>query len=174
VKRVGGITLLVVAAVALAAGFLLHPWNRGAPPEPGDVAGLMAASLPDMEGKSQALAQWRGKVLVVNFWATWCSPCLEEIPEFVRMQDKLGNQGLQFVGIAIDNVAKVREFATKYRMNYPVLIGEMEAIELARAAGNEFGGLPFTVVVDRKGRLIGTELGGLNEEKLTALIKPAI
>ena len=92
----------------------------------------MAASLPDMEGKSQALAQWRGKVLVVNFWATWCSPCLKEIPEFVRMQDKFGNQGLQFVGIAIDNPVKVREFAAKYRMNYPVLVGEMDAIELAR------------------------------------------
>ncbi len=127
-----------------------------------------------MDGKSQALAQWRGKVLVVNFWATWCSPCLEEIPQFVRMQERLGNQGLQFVGIAVDNVAKVREFAAKYRINYPVLIGEMDAIELARAAGNEFGGLPFTVVMDRKGRLIGTELGGLNEEKLTALIKPAM
>lgn len=165
---------MVVAAVALAAGFWLHPWNRGAPPDSGDVARLMAASLPDMEGKSQALAQWRGKVMVVNFWATWCSPCLEEIPEFVRMQEKLGNQGLQFVGIAIDNTAKVREFAAKYRMNYPVLIGEMDAIELARTAGNEFGGLPFTVVMDRKGRLIGTEIGGLNEEKLTALIRPAL
>jgi thiol-disulfide isomerase/thioredoxin len=174
VKRAGRITLLVVAAVALAAGFWLHPWNRDAPPDSGDVPRLMAASLPDMEGKSQALAQWQGKVLVVNFWATWCSPCLEEIPQFVRMQEKLGNQGLQFVGIAVDNVAKVREFATKYRMNYPVLIGEIDAIELARAAGNEFGGLPFTVVIDRQGRLIGTELGGLNEEKLTALIKPAM
>lgn len=173
-KRAGGIALLVVAAVALAAGFWLHPWNRGAPPDSGDVARLMAASLPDMEGKSQALAQWRGKVMVVNFWATWCSPCLEEIPEFVRMQEKLGNQGLQFVGIAIDNTAKVREFAAKYRMNYPVLIGEMDAIELARSAGNQFGGLPFTVVMDRKGRLIGTEIGGLNEEKLTALIRPAL
>ena len=165
---------MVVAAVALAAGFWLHPWNRGASPDSGGVARLMAASLPDMEGKSQALAQWQGKVLVVNFWATWCSPCLEEIPQFVRMQEKLGNQGLQFVGIAVDNVAKVREFAAKYRMNYPVLIGEMDAIELARTAGNEFGGLPFTVVMDRKGRLIGTEIGGLNEEKLTALIKPAM
>ena len=165
---------MVVAAVALAAGFLLHPWDRGAPPDLGDVPKLMAASLPDMNGQSQALAQWRGKVLVVNFWATWCSPCLEEIPQFVRMQEKLGNQGLQFVGIAIDNVAKVREFAAKYHMNYPVLIGEMEAIELARAAGNELGGLPFTVVMDRQGRLIGTELGGLNEEKLTALINPEL
>lgn len=174
-KRAGHIALLVLAAgSALAAGFWLNPWNRGGTPDSGNVARLMAASLPDMEGKSQALAQWRGKVMVVNFWATWCPPCLEEIPAFVRMQEKLGNQGLQFVGIAVDNRAKVREFAAKYRMNYPVLIGEMDAIELARVAGNERGGLPFTVIVDRKGRLIGTELGGLNEQKLTAIIQPAM
>jgi thiol-disulfide isomerase/thioredoxin len=174
-KKTGQIALLVLAAVsALAAGFWLHPWNNGGALESGDVAQLMAASLPDVEGKSQALAQWQGKVMVVNFWATWCRPCLEEIPEFIRMQEKLGNQGLQFVGIAIDDTIKVREFALKYRMNYPVLIGEMGAIELARVAGNKHGGLPFTVIVDRRGRLIGTELGGLNEQKLTAIIQPAM
>jgi thiol-disulfide isomerase/thioredoxin len=174
-KRAGRNALLMVAAgLALAAGFWLNPWNRGGAPESGNVARLMAASLPDMEGKSQALAQWRGKLVVVNFWATWCPPCLEEIPGFVRMQEKFGNQGLQFVGIAIDNPAKVREFAAKYRMNYPVLIGEMDAIELGRMAGNERGGLPFTVIVDRKGRLVGTELGGLNEQKLTAIIQLAM
>ncbi len=174
-KRAARIALLVLAFVsALAAGFWLHTWNRGGAPVSGNVARLMAASLPDMEGKSQALAQWRGKVMVVNFWATWCPPCLKEIPEFVRMQEKLGDQGLQFVGIAVDNPVKVREFAVKYRMNYPVLIGEMDAIELARVAGNELGGLPFTVILDREGRLIGTELGGLNEQKLTAIIQPAL
>jgi thiol-disulfide isomerase/thioredoxin len=174
-KRAGGIFLFVVVAVsALAAGYWLYPWNRGVTPDTGNVAELMAATLPDMDGKSQALAQWRGKVMVVNFWATWCPPCLEEIPEFVRMQEKFGHRGLQFVGIAIDNADKVREFAAKFRMNYPVLVGEMEAIELVRKVGNERGGLPFTVIMDRKGRLIGTELGGLNEQKLTALIEPAL
>jgi thiol-disulfide isomerase/thioredoxin len=174
-KRAGQIALLVLVAVsALATGFWLHSWNWGDVPGSGSVARLMAASLPDMEGKSQALAQWRGKVMVVNFWATWCKPCLEEIPEFVRMQKKFGSQGLQFVGIAIDHPVKVREFAAKYQMNYPVLIGEMEAIELARVAGNELGGLPFTVILDRKGQLIGTELGGLNERKLATIIRPAM
>ena len=174
-KRNGRIALLVIAAgLALSAGFWLSPWNRGEVPDSGNLAGLMAASLPDLDGKPQALAQWEGKVMVVNFWATWCSPCLKEIPEFVRMQEKFGKHGLQFVGIAVDNPVKVREFAAKYRMNYPILIGEMEAIELARTAGNELGGLPFTVIVDRKGQLLGTELGGLNEQKLTAIIQPAM
>ena len=174
-KSAGRIVLFAVVAVsALVAGYWLYPWNRGVTPDTGNVAELMAATLPDMDGKSQALAQWRGKVMVVNFWATWCPPCLEEIPEFVRMQEKFGHRGLQFVGIAIDNPDKVREFAAKFRMNYPVLVGELEAIELVRRIGNERGGLPFTVIVDREGRLIGTELGGLKEQKLTALIEPAL
>lgn len=173
--RAGRSALFVVVAVsALAAGYWLHPWNRGATPNTGNVAQLMAATLPDMDGKPQALAQWRGKVMVVNFWATWCPPCLKEIPEFVRMQEKFGRRGLQFVGIAIDNRDKVREFAAKFRINYPVLIGELDAIELVRVVGNDRGGLPFTVIVDRKGQLIGTELGGLNEQKLTAIIEPAL
>jgi len=174
-KSAGRLVLFAVVAVsALGAGYWLYPWNRGVTPDTGNVAELMAATLPDMDGKSQALAQWRGKVMVVNFWATWCAPCLEEIPEFVRMQEKFGHRGLQFVGIAIDNPDKVREFAAKFKMNYPVLVGEMEAIELVRKVGNERGGLPFTVIMDRKGRLIGTELGGLNEQKLTALVEPVL
>jgi len=174
-KRAGRILLFVVVAVSgLAAGYWLYPWNRGATLDTANVAQLMGATLPDMDGKSQALAQWRGKVMVVNFWATWCPPCLKEIPEFVRMQEKLGPRGLQFVGIAIDNRDKVREFAAKFRINYPILIGEMEGIDLVRRVGNDRGGLPFTVIVDRKGRLIGTELGGLNEQKLTAIVAPAL
>lgn len=171
----GRTVLLMVAAVAaLAAGYWFHPWNTARAPASGSPGGLMAASLPDMEGRPQVMAQWRGKVLVVNFWATWCKPCLEEIPEFVKMQQKFGPRGLQFVGIAIDNPVKVREFAAKYHMNYPVLIGEMEAIELSRTAGNKLGGLPFTVILDREGQLISTELGGLNEGKLIPLIQPSL
>jgi thiol-disulfide isomerase/thioredoxin len=174
-KNAGRIALFAVVAVsALVAGHWLYPWNGGVTPNTGNVVELMAATLPDMDGKSQALAQWRGKVIVVNFWATWCPPCLEEIPEFVRMQEKLGPRGLQFVGIAIDNRDKAREFAAKFGINYPILIGEMEGIELVRRVGNDRGGLPFTVIVDRKGRLLGTELGGLNEQKLTAIVAPAL
>ncbi len=175
-KTTGGIALMVIAAgLALATGFWLNSAsNRGNTHDSGNVAQLMAASFPDMESNSQALAQWRGKVLIVNFWATWCEPCLKEIPEFIRMQQKFGDQGLQIVGIAVDNAANVREFAAKYRMNYPVLIGELDAIELAKVAGNKHGGLPFTVVVDRTGQLIATELGGLDEQKLMAIIEPAM
>ena len=75
--------------------------------------------MPDVEGREQALGQWQGKVLVVNFWATWCAPCREEMPEFVRAQAELGGKGLQFVGIAVDQADKVRQFAQEIGINYP-------------------------------------------------------
>ena len=114
---------------------------------------LAKASFTDLAGQTQPLDQWRGKVLVVNFWATWCPPCLKEIPEFIRMQARYREQGLQFVGVAIDQPEKVAPFAEKMGFNYPVLIGALDAVELLRTLGNQHGGLPFTVVFDRSGTL---------------------
>lgn len=168
------VLFVAVALAALAAGVLFNPLSKSGGPGSGDIGPLLAATLPDLDSRPQAIAQWRGKVLVINFWATWCPPCLEEIPEFVRMQDSQGDRGLQFVGIAIDDVAKVRDFASRFQVNYPMLVGEFEAVELARLAGNNLGGLPFTVIVDRNGRLVRTELGGLNQEKLSAIVAPLL
>src|SRR5580704_17582523 len=92
--------LLTVCALGLALGIGAAVWHRSAP----DPTALLALSLPDTQGVAQPLAQWRGKVLVVNFWATWCGPCREEMPEFVRAQHDFGPRGLQFVGIAVDEL----------------------------------------------------------------------
>ena len=171
------VLFLVVAAAALAAGFLLHPAQRARPPvtQPANSSGsLLDAALPDLSGQTQRLSQWRGKVLVVNFWATWCSPCRKEIPELVRAQATNGPRGLQIVGIAIDDRDKVGPYAAQMRTNYPVLVGELDAMELARAAGNELGGLPFTVIFARDGRPAHTELGTLDEAKLAKLVVPLL
>ena len=133
---------------------------------------LMAMSLPDLQGKPQHLEQWRGKMLVVNFWATWCAPCREEIPVFVKLQDRHAAKGLQFVGISIDQVDKTSEFAANYKINYPTLIGTFDTVEVSRQVGNQRRALPFTVILDRKGGIVATELGGLTEEKLEFLLKP--
>jgi thiol-disulfide isomerase/thioredoxin len=117
--------------------------------------------LPDSQGTPQSLAQWKGNVVVVNFWATWCAPCREEMPEFVRAQQELGPKGLQFVGIAVDDVDKVRAFAREIGLNYPALIGGYGAIELSKTLGNDLSALPFTVVLDRAGRVAHTQLGPL-------------
>jgi thiol-disulfide isomerase/thioredoxin len=114
--------------------------------------------------------QWRGKVIVVNFWATWCAPCREEIPMFVKLQEKYGSRGLQFVGIAIDQPAKVRPFASEFGMNFPVLIGGAEAIELTRTLGNKASVLPYTVILTRDGRIAATEMGAVKEERFESFL----
>ena len=167
-----GVLAVGVALSAAVAGYFTYLWME----RPGSVGAdaaqvLLATSLPDLKGESQAIGQWKGKVLVVNFWATWCPPCLKEIPEFIRLQEQLGNRGVQFVGIAIDEKGKVEKFATSLGINYPILIGELEGITLARQAGNRLGGLPFTVIIDRQGRTAKIELGVLDERKLRPILE---
>ena len=159
---------LAIAAVAIAAA--AAGLYFGQAPAGTDGAGLLAISLPDATGKEEALAQWKGKVLVVNFWATWCAPCRDEMPEFVRAQRELGGKGLQFVGIAIDEPEKVSRFADELALNYPALIGGYGAMELSKALGNRMMALPFTVVLDRSGRIVHTQLGPLRDAKLRSIV----
>jgi peroxiredoxin len=163
----------VAAALALAAGiyFGRSTFGIGGTDRGGrDAAALLGVTLPDTSGQEQTLAQWRGKVLVVNFWATWCAPCREEMPEFVRAQAELGGRGLQFVGIAIDSADKVRPFVEEIGLNYPSLIGGYGAMELSKTLGNRLMALPFTVVVDRQGAIVHTQLGPLRDAQLRSIV----
>jgi thiol-disulfide isomerase/thioredoxin len=110
----------------------------------------------------------------VNFWASWCEPCRKEIPEFIEVQNQFRDQGLVFVGIAVDQPQKAAAFSKDIGINYPVLTGGMEAMSLAEAAGNRQGALPFTVIIDRSGKIISTHLGLLSRSKLEATIKPLL
>lgn len=165
-----------VATASIAGGAGYHWWLRGsaAAESRAAVERVYATRLADLKGDPQPLAQWRGKVLVVNFWATWCAPCREEIPVFVRLQERHGPRGLTFVGIAIDQPDKVASFAHEFRINYPMLIGNLETLELLRQVGNKAGVLPYTLVIDREGNLVTREPGGLNENKLEAILKPVL
>jgi len=131
-------------------------------------------SLMDVSGQLRNVAEWQGKVLVINFWATWCPPCLEEIPHFVRLQDKYSDQGLQFVGIALEGVDEVLGFAKEQGINYPLLVGEQEVIKLANKFGNRIGGLPYTVILDRSGNINFIKQGPLSvseaEQVITSLL----
>ena len=158
----------VVGAAALAGGIALYQQGRRAAPRDGSA--VLALVLPDVDGRQQAMSQWRGKVLIVNFWATWCAPCREEMPHFIATQAKDGGKGVQFVGIAVDRVDKVREFAQEIRLNYPALIGGLGAIELSKALGNELAALPFTIILDRNGTVVHTQLGPLKAAQLDALL----
>jgi len=109
-------------------------------------------------------------VVVVNFWATWCAPCREEIPLFVDLQNELGPRGVQFIGIAIDRPELVKPYAAELRMNYPVLISSLDGIELSRAVGNRAAVLPYTIVIDRAGRVVAKEVGAAGVKRLGTLL----
>lgn len=170
-ERASRRTLIIGAAAlgALALGIgaaLVHSGNDATR----DGSAILGMVLADSEGQRQALSQWRGKVLVVNFWATWCTPCREEMPQFVKAQARNGSKGVQFVGIAVDDPDKVRAFAKEIGLNYPALIGGYGAIELSKSLGNDLAALPFTIVLDRQGRIAHTQLGPIKNAKLDDLL----
>ncbi len=162
----GRIVFGVAAALAVAAGIGLAVFDRA----PVDATELLALTLPDAAGQPQPMSQWRGKVLVVNFWATWCGPCREEMPEFVRAQKEYGGKGLQVVGIAVDNADKVRQFSKELGLNYPALIGGYPAMDLSKGLGNELLALPFTLVVDRRGKVAYTHLGSVKPDQFRGVV----
>jgi thiol-disulfide isomerase/thioredoxin len=160
------VAIAAAAILALAAGIGLALFDRA----PADTTALLALSLPDPTGRPQPLSQWHGKVLVVNFWATWCAPCREEMPDLVRAQKEYGAKGLQIIGIAADNADKVQEFAKEIGLNYPALIGGYAAIDLSKDLGNSLVALPFTLILDRQGKVAYTHLGPLKPDKLRDVI----
>ncbi len=164
-----------VAVLALAAGFAAAIWLRQpGPSQPGAAESLLTVQLPDLQNRPRALSEHQGKVLVVNFWATWCPPCREEVPVFIETQAKYGGKGLQFVGIALDDPQKVAAFAQEFGINYPVLIGGVEETEILRQLGNSGGGLPYTLIYGRNGQLLEKIIGGLDQARLEHLIQPLI
>ena len=167
--------LLAAGVLALSAGFatnyLLHDRSLAlsGTSEEADLESLFAARMLDLSGTERSLAQWRGKVLVVNFWATWCVPCREEIPDFIKLQSEYGQRGVQFIGIAADQADKVAAFSKELHIDYPVLVGNFGALELARRMGDRISALPFTVILDQNGRLVHRQLGILKVDKLRSI-----
>ena len=161
--------VIVIAALAGAAGVYFGTQHHlPAAPESPAVATLFAQQLPDPDGKSHALAQWQGKPLVVNFWATWCPPCVDEMPELSALQTELAPKGVQIIGIGIDSPSNIREFAAKYKIAYPLFVAGMTGTELSRQFGNQNGGLPFTALIDKDGRITKTYIGRLKMDQLRA------
>lgn len=158
----GGAGLAAAAAGALVGALALQS-RSGA-------AELLAAKFRDLEGRERRLIDWRGRALLCNFWATWCAPCLEEVPLLVAAKQKQPPDGAEIVGIGIDNVDKIRQFAVKLKINYPVLVAGATAIDLIRQLGNSAGALPFTVLLDRSGTLVHRHLGALSQADLDRLM----
>ena len=127
------------------------------------LARLRSASFADVGGHPQSVQQWSGKVLVVNFWATWCPPCREEMPGFSRLQRKLSAKGVQFVGIGVDDADKIRQFVKDFPVAYPLWVADLDTMDLTRDLGNNTEGLPFTLLIDRTGQVRMAHAGYMDE-----------
>ena len=171
VDRRETLAMLGVGVVAAVAGVAAGPWLTGGT---ATAEALFSARLTDLAGSPRTLNEWRGRVLVVNFWATWCPPCREEIPGLVRARDKLLSSNVEFVGIAIDQASKVVDFARNVHVSYPLLMADPAGLDLVRNLGNPSGGLPFTVVLDRKGMVAHRNLGSITQQKIEDQVAPML
>jgi len=130
-----------------------------------------AFSLPDIDGVEHALAEWDGKHRLLNFWATWCAPCRREIPLLKAFQDEHGADGFQIIGIAVDFPEEVARYAESAEFNYPVLVGQEDAMAIAETSGVDFIGMPFTMIVASDGELLNSHMGEIHEADLEHIVR---
>lgn len=167
-----------IALLAVLAGTALWLGARHDVP-PGEAAeittgALYATTFADRDGKPQSLGQFQGRILVLNFWATWCAPCREEMPGFARLQARWGARGVQFVGLALDDAGKVARFGDDLRINYPLWTGEESVNGLSRRLGNRLGLLPQTAIVDASGTVIENRIGTYEEANLDQTLQQMV
>ncbi len=175
---------IIVAILGLGTGFVVQRWSTPAitvaQPTPGKSEDVSTPthrpefSLQDIAGKQRQAKEWNGKVVMINFWATWCPPCRKEIPAFIELEQAYKAKGLAVVGIAIDTRQNVIDFVDPMGINYPVLIGDEKGISLAKAYGNRFGVLPYTVFIDRSGKIVTTHSSALTYAEAEKIIKPLL
>ena len=156
-------------ALAAAGGGAVMAWRHLQPhaQEPGPEANLWGQSFASLEGAPLAMAAFRGRPLLLNFWATWCPPCVEELPLLNRFYGERRAQGWQVLGVAVDQPPAVRKFLEKLPLAYPVAIATSGGMQLGRSLGNLQGGLPFTVVFGAEGRIRHRKIGQVRAEDLS-------
>ncbi|MEO5626376.1 MAG: TlpA disulfide reductase family protein [Dokdonella sp.] len=178
-------TLLIVAlAVGGAlAGLFAGAWLRPVSPVQSAISSLAIGGLrpdihlPDAEGHAQGLAQWNGKLILLNFWASWCGPCREEMPLLDHTQQRLAARGLQIVGVAADSALAAKDFLASHPVSYPILIDDPDALapngrDVSAIYGNTRNVLPYSVLVGRDGRIVAQRFGNFTEDSLDRWLKP--
>jgi thiol-disulfide isomerase/thioredoxin len=181
-----GLVVVIIIAAA-AAGFGVYQWMQPNPshelaqaqdaaPPAMSTQQAMALSMNDLSGAPHSLTDWHGKVLLVNFWATWCPPCREEIPLLVKLQAKYAAQGLQVIGIATDETDEdgVRTFTRRMLVNYPILMGNEQVAQMVAGLGGNLIGLPYTLLVDRDGKVVKLHPGQLQPAETEAWVADAL
>jgi thiol-disulfide isomerase/thioredoxin len=174
--------LLITLAVVVVSGFIafkainIAPSNHQEAPLKVSSSSLFAASYSDVFGHQQALKQWQGKVILVNFWATWCPPCREEMPELSKIQDKFRDQGVIVLGISTDDLEKTKSFIEGSPVSYPILVGDMNGLDLSQVLGNNRGILPYSLLIDQHGNIANVFQGRIDqalvEQTIQASLKP--
>ena len=167
---IGGISLL-----ALFAGVISSQWisQTGLASDP-SIKAFFANPWQTPDGKSANSENWRQKVLVVNFWASWCPPCVEEMPALDKIAQEYASKNVLIVGIGIDSPSNIRQFLEMTPVSYPIVIGGLEGSNLSKQMGNTQGALPYTVIINQKGKAIYTKLGKISEEELRKAINGSI
>lgn len=161
----------VLAAVALGAACAGAWWGvrqRQQGPATEAPPAFWRGSLPTPGGQPQSLAAFLGRPTLVNFWATWCPPCVEELPLLARFHAENAGNGMQVLGLAVDKAEPVQRFLAKAPVGFTVLMAGLEGVALTRQLGNTAGGLPFSVLFGREGRVLARKLGQLRESDLAA------
>ena len=166
---------LAIALLMAGAGALVSSlWHKPGPPADFAVATLLDQTLPGPDARPVTLDRYSGRVLVVNFWATWCPPCIEEMPELSAMASEYAPKGVEVIGIGVDFPDKIAHFAARFPISYQLLVADKTGYELSRQFGNRSLGLPYTVVIDRGGRVTKRILGRFNNAELRAALDSAI
>lgn len=163
--------IVFVAIFALISGIAIQTFNK--PTEIQTVV-LAEISLPDLKGQLQPLSNWQGKILIINFWATWCPPCLKEIPDFMAMQSEYADKNVQFVGIALEEQQTVAEYHAAVSINYPILIAANSGTQLAQSWGNSINAVPFTVILNQQGQIIHRQMGEFTSSQILTIIQPLL
>ena len=159
-----------VGLLALAVGLGLGLWRIAPGGSELNTEQIYATRYADLQGQSQALRNWRGKILVLNFWATWCPPCREEIPDFVQVDTAYRGKNVAIVGIALDGQEAVQDFAREFGIHYPLLLGGAEAYDFAARLGNTSKGIPFTVILDPQGKISYLGVGAVRKQELEKVL----
>jgi len=175
VKRRQWIIITLISLLALLAGVFSSHWisKTGLASDPA-IKAFFANPWQTADGKSVKTEAWQGKVLVVNFWASWCPPCVEEMPTLDLLQKDFLQQNVLFVGIGIDSPSNIREFLKNTPVLYPIVIGGLEGSALSKQMGNTSGALPYTLIINSKGKAVYSKLGKISEDELRKAIKSAI
>lgn len=162
------LVIIAVAATCAVAGAAVGIKNAPAPVAAGAVGELFAQSMNDAAGKAQALSMYKGKALVVNFWAPWCAPCVKEMPELSAFAGEAAKKNIGVIGIGVDSPANIAQFASKVKVTYPLYVAGMSGTDLSRGFGNKSGSLPYTVLIGADGKVKKTYLGQIRFAELKA------